>query len=144
MRAAAAPDADLIAAVCEHAMRGDAAGDAAARGGAAAAIEHIAPLVTDAAAVLRLMEFVLESGLPDGDGSVRKAFVAAGGAVVEAHGASQQEALMPLIEKYLENRHHLPEALYDQVLALPHSPSSHCVCCCFMRSAALFCRPPWR
>jgi hypothetical protein len=111
--------------ICCHAMavygRGDAAaaaspvGTTAQRGGAALAIKEVAAVITESTLVLDLMEFVLEEGLPDEVSSVRALFVDAGSALVNAHGASQLQTLMPLIDGFLENKRGLPEERYDQV-----------------------------
>eukprot|EP00892_Ulva_mutabilis_P008725 jgi/Ulvmu1/6224/UM028_0082.1 len=85
------------------------------RRGVAAAVSEIASALEGAEQIAEVMRFVLEQGLTDRDEAARRGFVDAGSALVSAHGASQLQLLMPLIEKYLENRDGLEEDLYDQV-----------------------------
>lgn len=113
----AASEAALVTHVCLHAMGACGNVSVARRHGAAALIAEVASALSDPDEIARVMQFILETGLIDRNDGVRSAYVDAGSAVVSAHGASQLQKLMPLIEEYLENKNGLEEDLYDQVSA---------------------------
>lgn len=81
----------------------DSADDLAARAGAAAALQALASAL-GADQLPAALDFLLSRGLADGAGSIRDAMVAAGVAVVDAHGAASSEAMMPLFESYLDKQ----------------------------------------
>ena len=80
-----------------------AADDLAARAGAAAALAALAPALA-ADQLPAALDFLLARGLADGAGPIRDAMVAAGVAVVDAHGAASAEAMLPLFESYLDKQ----------------------------------------
>lgn len=112
---AAATEASLVTHVCTHAMGACGGVSVARRHGAAAVITEVAAALSSPEEISKVMQFTLETGLIDRDDGVRGAYVDAGSAVVSAHGASQLQKLMPLIEEYLQNKNGLEEDLYDQV-----------------------------
>ena len=81
----------------------NAADDLAARAGAAAALAALAPALA-ADQLPAALDFLLSCGLADGAGPIRDAMVAAGVAVVDAHGAASAEAMLPLFESYLDKQ----------------------------------------
>lgn len=109
-------DRKLVTYLVETVTQQYAAGAVARRRGTAVAISEIAPALEGAVQVSDVMRFVLDRGLTDRDEAAQRGFVDAGSALVSAHGASQLQMLMPMIEEYLENRDGLAEDLYDQVL----------------------------
>lgn len=112
---AAGIDSSLVTHLVETATRQYATGSVAKRRGVAAVVAEIAPVLAGPSQISSVMRFVLDQGLTDRDEGARRGFVEAGSALVCAHGASQLQMLMPLIEQYLENRGGLAEDLYDQV-----------------------------
>lgn len=109
-------DRKLVTHLVEAVTQQYAAAAVARRRGTAAAVSEIASALEGAVQISDVMRFVLDRGLTDRDEAARRGFVDAGSALVSAHGASQLQMLMPMIEQYLENRDGLEEDLYDQVL----------------------------
>lgn len=112
---AASSKAALVSHVCAHAMGASGNVSVARRHGAALVVSEVASALSDPDEIASVMQFILETGLIDRNDRVRSAYVDAGAAVVSAHGASQLQKLMPLIEEYLQNNNGLEEDLYDQV-----------------------------
>ncbi|EFN56582.1 hypothetical protein CHLNCDRAFT_144295 [Chlorella variabilis] len=88
-----------------------------ARAGAAAALRALAPSLA-ADQLPATLDFLLSKGLADGHAAIREAMIAAGVAVVNAHGGQNAEALLPLFESYLDKKaalSGLSESQYDNV-----------------------------
>jgi len=119
---AAGSDPALVTHLVQCVTHAYASGTVAKRRGAAAAVSAIAPALEGSEQISGVMRFVLDQGLTDRDEAARRGFVDAGSALVSAHGASQLQLLMPMIEEYLENRAGLEEDLYDQVCDLAARP----------------------
>ena len=116
--AACGTDSALLAVLCAQitgAYAGGAIPPATRRAGCGLAIKVVAPRLTDVDAVLDLMQFVLEKGLTDSSNEARECMLEGGTALVDSHGASQLQRMMPLIERYLENDGSFTEDQYDQV-----------------------------
>ncbi|PRW50843.1 Translational activator GCN1 isoform A [Chlorella sorokiniana] len=91
--------------------------DEAARAGAAVALQALAPGLSGAQLTAAL-EFLLSRGLADSNSVIREGMVAAGIAIVDAHGGANPEAMLPLFESYLDKQAGLAglsESQYDAV-----------------------------
>lgn len=116
---AASSRRELVSHLVGRVMEEYKAAPLAKRRGIAAAVSEAASALEGSAQISDVMRFVLNRGLTDRDENARRGFVDAGSALVSAHGASQLQMLMPMIEEYLENRDGLEEDLYDQVPLQP-------------------------
>ncbi|KAL4419436.1 hypothetical protein ABPG77_006363, partial [Micractinium sp. CCAP 211/92] len=89
----------------------------AARAGAAAALRALAPFLP-ADQLPSALDFLLSRGLADAHLTIREGMIAAGVAVVDAHGQENPEAMLPLFESYLDKKAAvagLSESQYDNV-----------------------------
>ncbi|KAI3427088.1 hypothetical protein D9Q98_007027 [Chlorella vulgaris] len=96
---------------------GSAQASLAARAGAAAALKALAPSLT-ADQLPQTLDFLLSRGLADGSAAIRDGMIAAGVAVVNAHGQENPEAMLPLFDAYLDKKAELAglsESQYDNV-----------------------------
>lgn len=82
---------------------GSAQASLAARAGAAAALKALAPSLT-ADQLPQTLDFLLSRGLADGSAAIRDGMIAAGVAVVNAHGQENPEAMLPLFDAYLDKK----------------------------------------
>lgn len=88
-----------------------------ARLGSAAALSAVAPHL-GSGDLTSALNFLLSSGLVDGEDSVRSAMTTAGAAVVDAAGREHAGTMLPLFESYLEGKgaaNGLSESEYDHV-----------------------------
>lgn len=69
----------------------------------AAALRAVAPRLGDGD-VNPALDFLIGTGLADGDEAVREHMVAAGMAVLDAHGAAHAPRLLPLFEGHLDRK----------------------------------------
>lgn len=71
--------------------------------GAAAALRALAPHLSGTQ-LPPALDFLLSRGLTDRAGAIREGMVAAGVAVVDAHGHGGAETMLPLFESYLDKQ----------------------------------------
>lgn len=71
--------------------------------GAAVALQALAPGLSGAQ-LTSALEFLLSRGLADSNSVIREGMVAAGVAIVDAHGGANPEAMLPLFESYLDKK----------------------------------------
>jgi len=71
--------------------------------GAAVALQALAPGLSGAQ-LTSALEFLLSRCLADGNSVIREGMVAAGVAIVDAHGGANSEAMLPLFESYLDKQ----------------------------------------
>lgn len=67
------------------------------------ALQALAPGLSGAQ-LTSALEFLLSRGLADSNSVIREGMVAAGVAIVDAHGGANSEAMLPLFESYLDKQ----------------------------------------
>jgi hypothetical protein len=97
---------------------GSAQASLAARAGAAAALKALAPSLT-ADQLPQTLDFLLSRGLADSSAAIRDGMIAAGVAVVNAHGQENPEAMLPLFDAYLDKK-------VRRHRSFPSASTAHC------------------